>query len=51
MTHPDWGDLLDAISDIDWRPSGLRRERPTLYHGVVIGIVVVLAVAVYLLVW
>lgn len=54
MTWHPWDDLLDLFLDND---SGspvldrLRRERPHVYHGVLIGIVVILALLVYLLLW
>ena len=54
MTDPDGEDLVDAVTDIDLSSDslgGLRHERPILYYGLLIGIVVVLAVLVYLFVW
>ena len=51
---PDLEDLVDLVTDNDLPSSslgGLRHERPTLYYGLLIGIVVVLAVLVYLFVW
>jgi hypothetical protein len=49
---PDLDDLVDDVTDIDL-PSGLRRERgrATRSNRVLIGIVVVLAVVVYVLFW
>jgi hypothetical protein len=54
MTWDPWDDLLDLFWDNDSRGSvlgGLRRERPNVYHGVLIGVVLILAVLVYLLLW
>ena len=55
MADPDLGDLVeavvDAVADTDLPWGGLRHERPTAYHYVLIGIVVALALAVYLFVW
>ena len=54
MTWDPWDDLLDLFSDNDSRSSvlgGLRHERPNVYHGVLIGVVLILAVLVYLLLW
>jgi hypothetical protein len=54
MIDPDLDDLVDAVTDIDLGPGPLddvRHGRPRLYYGVVIGIVVVLAVLVYVLLW
>jgi len=54
MTWEPWIDLLDLFLENDSRSSvlgGLRHERPHVYHGVLIGIVVILAVLVYLLLW
>ena len=52
MTDPDWGDLLDAVTDID--PPTLSRDGrgATVREYVLVGIVVVLAaVGVYVFVW
>lgn len=52
MTHHDWDDLLDAVTDID--PPTLSRgggRGTTVREYVLLGIVVVLAVAVYVFVW
>jgi hypothetical protein len=54
MTWDPWVDLLDLFLDSDSRSSvlgGLRDKRPDVYHGVLIGIVVILALLVYLLLW
>jgi hypothetical protein len=54
MTDPDRDELVDADTDIDLPSAsrgGLRHERPILYYGLVIGIIVVLAVLVDLFVW
>ena len=54
MTDPDLDDLVDAVTDIDLSSAslgGLRHERPILYYGLLIGIVVLLAVLVYVLLW
>jgi hypothetical protein len=54
MTWEPWDDLLDLFLDNDSGPSalgGLRDKRPNVYHGVLIGIVVILALLVYLLLW
>ena len=54
MTWHPWDDLLDLFLDYDSRSAvldGLRRDRPNVYHGVLIGIVVILALLVYLLLW
>ena len=53
MMDPDLEDLVDAVTD-NLSPGPLddvRHGRPGLYYGVVIGIVVVLAVLVYVLLW
>ena len=52
IMDPDLDDLVDDVTDIDL-PSGLRRERgrATRSNWVLIGIVLVLAVVVYLLFW
>jgi hypothetical protein len=48
-------DLVDGVTDgLDLTSSslgGLRHTRPVLYYGLLIGIVVVLAVLVYLFAW
>jgi hypothetical protein len=57
MIDPDLKDLVDLVddvTDIDLSSSslgGLRHQRPILYYSLLIGIVVVLAVVVYLLLW
>jgi hypothetical protein len=54
MPWDDWDDDLSALLDADFTSSssdGLRHRRPKLYYGVVIGIVLVLAVLVYVLLW
>ncbi len=51
MTDPDLDDLVDAVTDVEL-PSlrgGLRYGRPTLREWILIGVVIVLAVAVYLI--
>lgn len=54
MTWDPWDDLLELFSGYESRSpvqERLRRERPHVYHGVLIGIVVILALLVYLLLW
>ena len=53
MTDLDLEDLVDAVTDVDDSSllGDLRYRRPALYYGLVIGIVVVLAVLVYVLLW
>ncbi len=52
MTWDPW-DLLDLFLEIDSRSflGGLRHERPNVYYGLLIGIVLILALLVYLLLW
>jgi len=51
MTHPDLDDLLDAVTDVELPSGGLRNERPTRRDWILIGIVVALALVVYLVAW
>ncbi len=49
-----WDDFLDVFLDNDYRQTvlgGLRHERPVLYRALLIGIVLVLALAVYVLLY
>jgi hypothetical protein len=51
MTDPDLEDLVDAVTDLELPSGGLRHERPTRSQWILIGVVVVLAVVVYLTQW
>lgn len=51
MTHPDLDDLVDVVTDLELPSGGLRHERPTRREWILLGVVVVLAVVVYLVAW
>ena len=51
MTDHDLDDLVDAVTDIELPSGGLRHQRPTPREWIAIGVVVVLAVVVYLVAW